>query len=165
MLGIYNNSRRLAAAKAAVQIRNTFQKRSVYKTKNLELHVTNVSNASNQMKNLPAKKRIKPLKVVINQWSNDEVQGRDEKDEKSKQREEHLKRRASRMIHSSNKLYISGRLASIINFSSPQSPIECINLSSQFSDSNATIVEITTYKKIPLSCSSNISCVGREKDL
>ena len=53
------------------------------------------------------------------------------------------KRRAARMIHSSKKLYLSHRLASYINYYPPQSPIECINLTSQFTNSNSKIIKVT----------------------
>jgi hypothetical protein len=66
-----------------------------------------------------------------------------EEEKASLRHEEYVKRRAARMLHSSNKLYLSHRLTSIINYHSPQSPIECINLASQFTNSNSKIIKVT----------------------
>jgi hypothetical protein len=66
-----------------------------------------------------------------------------EAEEKMIRHEAYEKRRAARMVHSSKKLYLSNRLASIIKHSSPQSPIESISFASYFSDSESGLIRIS----------------------
>lgn len=101
-----------------------------------------ISTSSIKKNSLRTKKSVNAAKDNIRRAKIKEfLRLREEK--KMMRHEEYIKRRAARMIHSSNKLYLSHRLAKYINFHSPQSPIECINLTSQFTNSNSKIIKIT----------------------
>jgi hypothetical protein len=89
------------------------------------------------------KKATKSVKAVLRRAKIKEFLLQQEEENTVQRREAYEKRRAARMMHSSNKLYLSHRLTSIISYHSPQSPIECINLASQFTDSNSKILKVT----------------------
>ena len=134
--------RRGVATKAKAAITKTFN----ITTKKENDHRSDLSNAiSIKKKDLPTstEKAAKSAKDANRRAKIKEFFRMREEKAIAKKRKEYEKRRAARMIHSSNKLYLSHRLTSIIKSYSPQSPIECISLTSQFAKSNSKTIKIT----------------------
>lgn len=134
-----------AAAKVLAKMKKISQVRGETGTSDKPKDVTGeTSKATNsyrmKTKNLVAEKAAR---VIARRDKIKEFFRRRAERAKAKVREAYEKRRAARMVHSSNKLYLSHRVTRIINCSSPQSPIECISLTSQFTDSNSKISKIT----------------------
>jgi vacuolar-type H+-ATPase subunit I/STV1 len=137
-----------AAIKIATKTSKTVEKQNGLGTSEKPNDLTGasskaISTISIKTKLCRTKKAVKSAKDIVRRAKIKEFLRLREEEKKVKRHEAYEKRRAARMIHSSNKLYLSHRLASIINFHSPQSPIECINLTSQFTNSNSKIIKVT----------------------
>jgi hypothetical protein len=87
--------------------------------------------------------KVRSSEEMFRNNSLEELHQLEEAEEETKRREAYQKRKANRMVHSSDKLYLSRRLINTIECSSPKSPIECIQLSKQFTNSKSKIRKIT----------------------
>ena len=134
-----------AAAKAPAKMKKISQVRDKTGTSDKPKDVTGDSSKATNSYRMKTKNLVaeKAAKVVARHDKIKEFFRRRAERAKAKEREAYEKRRAARMIHSSNKLYLSHRVTKIINCYSPQSPIECISLTSQFTNSNSKISKIT----------------------
>ena len=138
-------SRRGAATKAAAKIKKIFQEIGTSTKPNDQTSKSSKSIPSycNKNKSRPSKFAVKSAYGTTSHVVIKELRRPSDKEEMAVQRKEHEKRRVARMIHSSDKLYLSKRLTKIISLNSPQSPLECINLTSQFANSNSKIIKVT----------------------
>ena len=138
-------SRRGAATKAAAKIKKIFQEIGTTTKPNDQTSnsLKSITSCCNKKKSRPSKYAVKSAYGTTSYVANKELRRPSDKEVIAMQRKEHEKRRVARMMHSSDKLYLSNRLTRIISLNSPKSPLECINLTSQFANSNSKIVKVT----------------------
>lgn len=138
-------SQRGAATKAAAKIKKIFQEIGTTTKPNDQTSKSSKSIPSycNKNKSRPSKFAVKSAHGTTSYVAIKELRRPSDKEEMAVQRKEHEERRVARMIHSSDKLYLSKRLTKIMSLNSPQSPLECINLTSQFANSNSKIIKVT----------------------